>query len=48
MEKLSSQERILAAVEKLVGKTIEGMSNKALAHELKTAEANVCRDLKIL
>jgi len=48
VEKLSSQERILAAVEKLVGKTIEGMSNKALAHELKTTEANVCRDLKIL
>ena len=48
MEKLSSQERIIAIVEKLAGKQIEGMSNKALAHELKTTEANACRDLKIL
>jgi len=48
MEKLSSQERIIAIVKKLAGKQIEGMSNKTLAHELKTTEANVCRDLKIL
>jgi len=32
----------------LAGKQVEGMSNKTLAHELKTTEANVCRDLKIL
>jgi DNA-binding NarL/FixJ family response regulator len=44
MEKLNSQERILIIVEK----SVEGMSNKAVAFELKTLEANVCRDLKIL
>lgn len=48
MERLNSQERILVIVEKLVEKSVEGMSNKALAFELKTLEANVCRDLKIL
>ena len=48
MEKLNSQERIIAIVEMLAEKQIEGMSNKLLAHELKTTEANVCRDLKIL
>jgi len=48
VEKLSSRERIIVIVEKLAGKTVEGMSNKTLAHELKTTEANVCRDLKIL
>jgi hypothetical protein len=48
MEKLNSQERILAIVEKLVEKPIDGMSNRALAFELKTLEANICRDLKIL
>lgn len=46
--KLNSQERMLVIVEKLVGKLAEGMSGKALAGELKTLEANVCRDLKIL
>ena len=48
MEKLNSQERLLVIVEKLVEKSVEGMSNKTLAHELKTLEANICRDLKIL
>ena len=46
--KLSSQERLLVIVEKLVGKSVEGMSNKLLAFELKTIEASICRDLKIL
>ncbi|MDR2730507.1 MAG: hypothetical protein LBB81_06370, partial [Treponema sp.] len=46
--KLNCQERILLIVEKLVDKTVEGMSNKPLAFELKTQEANICRDLKIL
>lgn len=46
--KLNSQERLLVIVEKLVGKSVEGMSNKTLAFELKTLEANICRDLKIL
>jgi DNA-binding IclR family transcriptional regulator len=46
--KLNSQERIMVIVEKLVEKTTEGMTNKALAFELKTLEANICRDLKIL
>jgi DNA-binding IclR family transcriptional regulator len=48
VEKLNSQERILVIVEKLVEKSVEGLSNKALAFELTTTEANVCRDLKIL
>jgi DNA-binding IclR family transcriptional regulator len=47
-ERLSSQERIMAIVETLVAKSVEGMSNKALAFELQTLEANICRDLKIL
>jgi DNA-binding IclR family transcriptional regulator len=47
-QRLSSQERILVIVEKLVEKSVEGMSNKALAFELHTLEANICRDLKIL
>jgi DNA-binding IclR family transcriptional regulator len=38
----------MVIVEKLVEKSVEGLSNKALAFELKTTEANVCRDLKIL
>ena len=46
--KLNSQERILVIVEKLVEKPTEGMTNKTLAFELKTGEANICRDLKIL
>ena len=48
MEKINSQERIIVIVEKLVGKPVEGMTNKALAFELRTLEANICRDLKIL
>ena len=47
-ERLSSQERLLVIVEKLVGKPTTGMGNKELAFELKTLEANICRDLKIL
>jgi DNA-binding IclR family transcriptional regulator len=46
--KLNSQERILHIVEMLVKKTDEGMTNKAIAFDLKTTEANICRDLKIL
>jgi DNA-binding IclR family transcriptional regulator len=48
MEKLNSQGRILLIVEKLVEKTVDGMSNKSLAFELHTQEANICRDLKVL
>jgi predicted DNA-binding transcriptional regulator YafY len=48
MEKINSQERLLAIVEKLVGKPTGGMGNKELAAELKTLDANICRDLKIL
>jgi DNA-binding IclR family transcriptional regulator len=48
MEKINSQERILVIVEKLVEKSVEGMSNKTIAAELGTTEANICRDLKIL
>lgn len=47
MEKLNSRERLPVIVEKLVKKPEEGMSNKTLAFELKTQEANICRDLKI-
>lgn len=46
--KLSSQERMLVIVEKLTDRAMEGMSNKQLAFELKTSEANMCRDLSIL
>jgi DNA-binding IclR family transcriptional regulator len=48
MEKMNSRERLLAIVEKLVGKPAEGMGNKELAVELKTLDANICRDLKVL
>jgi len=48
VEKLNSQERIVVIVEILAGKQIEGMSNKGLAFELKTTEASLCRDMKIL
>jgi DNA-binding IclR family transcriptional regulator len=47
MEKLHSQERVLVIVEQLVEQSVEGMNNKALAFELKTTEANICRDLKV-
>jgi DNA-binding IclR family transcriptional regulator len=47
-EKLNSQERILLIVEMLVDRADEGMRNNAIAFELKTIEANICRDLKIL
>jgi len=39
---------MLIIVEKLVAERTFGMSNKALATELNTTEANICRDLKIL
>jgi DNA-binding IclR family transcriptional regulator len=48
MERLSSQERLMLIVEKLVENHVEGMSNKALAFELKTLETNIYRDLKVL
>jgi DeoR/GlpR family transcriptional regulator of sugar metabolism len=48
MEKMNSRERLLVIIEKLVERPAEGMSNKALARELGTLEANICRDLKIL
>ena len=47
-DKVNSQERLLIIVEKLVEKSVEGMSNKALAFELKTLESSICRDLKTL
>ncbi|GHU44537.1 hypothetical protein FACS1894190_16010 [Spirochaetia bacterium] len=48
MEKINSQERILLIVEKLAASKTHGMTNKTLAAELRTLEANICRDLKIL
>jgi len=48
MARLTSQERILVIVEKLAGKPAEGAGNKALALDLQTTEATVCRDMKLL
>jgi len=48
MEKPNSQERILAEVEKLAEFSVDGLNNKQLAFEMKTTEATVCRDLKLL
>ena len=48
MEKLNSQERILAEVEKLIEFSVDGLNNKQLAFEMKTTEASICRDLKLL
>jgi len=48
MARLTSQERILVIVEALQANPIGGLSNKALACELKTIPANVSRDLKLL
>jgi DNA-binding IclR family transcriptional regulator len=45
-QRLSSQERIMVIVEKLVENQIFGMTNKNLASELGTTEANICRDMK--
>jgi hypothetical protein len=47
-EKINSQGRIPLIVEKLVEHSVNGLSNRALAFELKTIEANICRDMKIL
>jgi DNA-binding IclR family transcriptional regulator len=48
MEKMNSQGRILLIIEKLAEHSVNGLSNRALAFELKTLEANICRDMKIL
>ena len=48
MERLNSQERLLAEVEKLVGFSVDGLNNKQLAFEMKISEVIVCRDLAIL
>ena len=48
MEKLNSQERVLAEVEKLVEFSVDGLNNKQLAFEMKTSEAVICRDLRLL
>ena len=48
MEKLNSQERILAGVEKLVEHSTDGLNNKQLAFEMGTSEAVICRDLALL
>ena len=48
MEKLNSQERMLAEVEKLVEYSVDGLNNKQLAFEMKTSEVVVCRDLGLL
>jgi len=38
----------LAEVEKLVEFSVDGLNNKQLAFEMKTSEAVVCRDLRLL
>ena len=48
MEKLNSQERILAVVETLVEFSVDGLNNKHLAFGMNTSEAVVCRDLRLL
>ena len=54
MEKLdkkppfSSQERVLAVVEKLADHSVDGLNNKQLAFEMKTSETVICRDLALL
>jgi DNA-binding IclR family transcriptional regulator len=48
MEKLNSQGRILAVVEKLVDYSVEGLTNKQLAFEVGTSATVICRDLAIL
>jgi DNA-binding IclR family transcriptional regulator len=48
MEKLHSQERTLVEVEKLAEYSVEGLTNKQLAFEIKTSETIVCRDLALL
>ena len=48
MERLNSQERILAEVEKLIEFSVDGLNNKQLAFEMRTTEAAICRDLKLL
>jgi DNA-binding IclR family transcriptional regulator len=48
MEKPNSQERVLIIVEKLTEHSVEGLSNKQIAFELKAPEPNICRDLGIL
>jgi predicted DNA-binding transcriptional regulator YafY len=47
VEKLNSQERVFEIVRLLVKNHAEGMSNKEIAFELKTSEANICRDMKV-
>ena len=48
MQRISSQERILAEVEKLVEFSVDGLNNKQLAFEMGISEVVVCRDLVLL
>jgi DNA-binding IclR family transcriptional regulator len=48
MDKLNSQERLLTEVEKLAEHSVEGLTNKQLAFEIKASEPLVCRDLTVL
>ncbi|MCM1321628.1 MAG: hypothetical protein NC041_07140 [Bacteroides sp.] len=47
MEKLSSQERILAEILALSENHISGMANKDLAEAVGTTATNACRDLAV-
>jgi predicted DNA-binding transcriptional regulator YafY len=46
-EKLNSQERILAIVGHLEKNHVSGLTNKELAAQVHTGEANICRDMAL-
>lgn len=47
-EKVNSQERIIVAVQLLCENHVTGLTNKELAVQVGTSQANICRDLDIL
>ena len=47
MEKITSQERLLAEIQALAANHYEGMSNKELAVLVGTSESNICRDMAV-
>lgn len=46
-EKLNSQERLFVITQLLCERHITGMKNKELSLELRTSEANICRDMTL-
>ena len=47
MEKITSQERLLAEIQALAANHYEGMSNKELAVLVGTSESNICRGMAV-